>query len=272
MSNQNNESGFDGQNGSQPQQPNYQQPQQPQQPYYPPQPQVVVAAPATPAEQGASFGAGGSVFMLILCIVGTVNLLTGFIGKILSLDIGGLLLYVLEILIVVGMWITFANAKKKKLSATGIKLIRVPYIIQFVFAVLSFVLNLVIWFMTLNILSLVFGILTFIFQCICFASVNKTLGLALDINRNKSVFGRKAGIFAAVMMIIFASFRLIGDIVGYITIEAIKTALGDNFLAKLLGGGGIMTIIVAVVAFLSSIAGAIVILQFNKKVKQAHGE
>ena len=95
MSNQNNESGFDGQNGSQPQQPNYQQPQQPQQPnyqqpYYPPQPQVVVAAPATPAEQGASFGAGGSVFMLILCIVGTVNLLTGFIGKILSLDIGGL--------------------------------------------------------------------------------------------------------------------------------------------------------------------------------------
>lgn len=43
------------------------------------------------------FGVGGSIFMLILCIVGTLNLITGLIGKILSFDIGGILLFVLEI-------------------------------------------------------------------------------------------------------------------------------------------------------------------------------
>lgn len=58
--------------------------------------------------------------MLILCIVGTINLITGIIGKILSFDISGILLYVLEILIVIGMWITFVNAKRKNLSSKGI--------------------------------------------------------------------------------------------------------------------------------------------------------
>ena len=292
--NETNGNGFNGQNG-QPQQPNqqqngqqpgqnYQQPAgnnypQPQQPYYPPQPQpvyyaqpVYVAPKATQAEKDASFMSGGSIFMLILCIVGTINLLTGLVGKIISLDIGGILLYVLEILIVIGMWITFVNAKRKKLSSTGISLIRVPYVIQFVFAVLSFAGNIAIWIITFNIISLIIGLITFVFQCICFASVNKSLILARDINQDKSVVGRKAGIFAAVMLIIFATFDLIGEILHYLMLEAIKALLGDSFLAMIIGGGGIIVIIVAVVAFIVNICGAIVMIKFGNKVKQANGQ
>lgn len=264
----------------QPQQPyGYQQQPQPQQPYYAaPQPAAapVVVAPvsASPAEKDAAFSSASTIFMLILCIVYTINLVTGLVGKIITLDIGGLLLYVLEILIVVGIWITFANAKKKKLSSTGISLIRVPYIIQFVFAVLGFAGNLLIWIFTLNIISLIIGLITFIFQCICFSSVNKTLKLARDINQNKSVIGRKAGSFAAIVMIIYAVLNLISEIVGYITLAAISAALeGTAFawLGSLIGGGGIMVIVVAVVAFLASISGAIVMLQFGKKIKVING-
>ncbi len=255
-----------------PQPPYYGQPPQ----YYASQPQQFVMSPvvASPAEKEAAFSSGSSVFMLILCIVGTINLITGFIGKILTLDIGGILLYVLNILIVVGTWLTYAYARKNKLSSKGISLIRIPYIIFFVFSVLGFVGNLVIWILTLNIISLIIGIVSFIFQCICFSSVNKTLKLARDINQNKSVTGRKAGSFAAIVLIITAAIQLISEIVGYFTLETIKEALekagAPEFLTALIGGGGVMVIVVAVIAFIVNIAGAIVMLKFGKKVKLAN--
>lgn len=257
----------------------YQQQPYQQQPYQQPiyvvnQPAVPQKLPASPEAKEASFSAGSSIFMLILCIVGTLNLISSLVGKVISLNIGGLLLYVLEILIVVGMWITFANAKKKKLSTKGISLIKVPYIIQFVFSVFSFVGNLILWFLTLNIIKLVIGTITFIINCICFSSINKTLQLAYDINCDKSVANRKAGVFSAVIMIISAAFTLISDIVGYVTIEAIKEALANlgvpKIIMTLLAGGGVMTIVVAAVTFVVGISGAIVMLQFGKKVKEAN--
>lgn len=263
-----------------PQQPYFQQPPQqpyyqpPQQTYYAPQPAMPVKVNATFAEKEATFSTGGSIFMLILCIVGTINLITGLIGKILSLDIGGILLFALEILIVVGMWLVFVNSKKKKLSAKGVSLIRIPYVIQFVFSVIAFVVNMAIWIITLNVIGLIIGIISFIFQCICFNSVNKTLILARDINSDNSVAGRKAGYFAAIIMIISAVFELIGEIVNFVILEALKAALeavlGDTFLSVLLGGGGAITIVVAVITFLVGICGAIVMLQFGKKVKEAN--
>ena len=213
--------------------------------------------------------------MLILCIVYTVNLFTGLIGKIVSLDIGGLLLFILDILIVIGIWITFANAKKKKLSSKGISLIRVPYVIQFVFSVFGFIANLVFWILTLNVISLIFGIITFIFQCICFSSVNKTLLIARDINQNKSVRGRKAGSFAAIMMIIYAVLNLINEIIGMVVLAALKEALSKlglpEIILNLLGAGGAMAIVVMIVSFIASISGAIVMLQYGKKIKQING-
>lgn len=256
-------------------------PQQPyygQQPYYPPQPQTAPQPQilaASPAEKDAAFSSASTAFMLVLCIIGTLNLISTLIGDILSLNISGLLLFVLDILIVVGTWVTFANAKKKKLSSKGISLIRVPYIIQYVFSVFSFVTNLIVWILTLNIVSLLIGLVTFVFQCICFSSVNKTLKLARDIYMNKSVAGRKSGSFAAVMMIISASLTLISEIVGFVMLESIKAALQGSgmpsFIMTLLGTGGIITVVVSVVSFLVNISGAVVMLQFGKKIKQING-
>ncbi len=267
----------------------YQQPYQPPyQPQYAPQPTIIrqtviqqpvvqrpVVARATEAEKNASFGAGSSIFMLILSIVATINLITGFVGNIISLDIGGLILSVLDIIIVAGIWVTFVFAKKKKLSSKGISLIRIPYVIQFVFAVIMFVVDLVIWFVTMNILSLVSGILIFIFQCICFGSVNKTLKLARDINQNKSVAGRKAGSFAAIVMIVFAVFDFAGEVISFVTLTAIKEALASTpfaFIGNIIGGGGVVVIVVAAVSLLVSVAGAIVMLKFGNKVKEANAQ
>lgn len=271
-----------------PQQPYVQQPYVPQQPYvqqpYAPPQQVVYVAPtvqagppkATEEEKGASFSAAGSVFMLILCIVGTVNLITGLISDILSLNIGGLLLFVLDILIVIGMWITFANAKKKKLSPKGISLIRVPYTIQFVFSVFSFIGNLVVWFFTLNVINLLVGIVSFIMSCVCFASVKNMLVLAESINKDVSVKGKKAGIAAAVIMIISATITFLQSVIGYVTLAALTKLLEDKgapkFLVSLLGGGGVMVLVVAAITFLVGICGAIVMIKLSKNLKKAHGE
>lgn len=212
--------------------------------------------------------------MLILAIVGTINLVTGFIGNVLTLNIAGILASVLSILIVIGTWLIFVNGRKKKLSSTGVSLVRVPYIIQFIISIFSFIGNLVIWIFTLNVISLLIGIITFIFQCICFASVNKTLKIARDINQDKSVRGKKAGSFAAIVMIIFAVLNLASSVSSFMLLELIKETLvavgAPEFLTSLLGGGGIIVIVVAIITFLVSISGAIVMLQFGKKVKQAN--
>ncbi|MCM1233850.1 MAG: hypothetical protein NC489_27390 [Ruminococcus flavefaciens] len=247
----------------------------PQQPYYAPPPPVAV--PASPAEKTAAFNSGGSVLMLILCIVSTINLGTILLDDILSFNISGLLLYILDILIIVGTWMTYACSRKNKLTSTGISLIRIPYIIQFVFSVLTFVGNIPFWVFTFNIISFFINTITFIFECICFASVNKTLSVAQDINNNKTVAGRRASIFAAVSMIIFATLRLVKEIVGYLIVNTIKAAVSESkilsFLVSLvLGGGGTATLVVAGVTFAFGILGAVVILIFAKKLKQAHGE
>lgn len=272
----------------QPQQPPYGY-QQPQQPYYAPQPVVVqpvvmqpVAMPASPAEKEAFFSSAGSVFMLIFCIVSTINLFSGLIGDVLSFNIGGILMIVLDLLIVIGLWVTFAKAKGKKLGTTGLSLIRIPYTIQYVFAVFGFIGNLVIWLLTVNIIGLLTGLISFIFLSICYSSVKKTLLLAADINLDRSVRGKKAGVFAAVAMILSAAFELISVFVSYATsaalIEALAAALeelglGDlvSILAGLVSGGSTLTLVIAAIAFFVQICGAIVILKFGKKLKLANG-
>lgn len=268
-------------------QPNERQEQTQQQEYVQqPVPQTVYvvnqpyAAPkptASPKVKEAAFSVGSSVFMLIVCIVGTINLISGIIGRFMTFNfIGGVVSFVLELLMVIGMWITFAYAKKKTLSTKGISLIKVPYTIQFVFSVFAFVGNLAIGLLTLRILNLLIGIITFVLQCICFSSVNKTLSLARDINSDKPVAGRKAGSFAAIMMIISSVFTFGNEIIASLTAGAIIKAFEQAGLPKellnVLGGAGSIAMIIAAVAFLVSISGAIVMLQFGKKVKIANEE
>lgn len=277
--------------GYQQQQPyGYAQPAQPAQPaYYAPQPQPVAAAPvvvaapvvalpASDAEKKAAFSAASSIFMLVLCIVSTVSLLANIISPFIGFDIlgvlGGLVDNILTILMVVGTWLVWANARKNNLSTKGIKLIRVPYIIAFVFGVISNFFGLIGYIITLQVISLVVGIIQFVFYIICFASVNKSLKIAQDINDNKSVADKKSGKFAAIAMIISATLTFIMAIVNYLIAEALGELSGFlkfvfNFF---IGGGTIIDLVVSIVAFLASISGAIVMLQFAKKVNEAHGK
>lgn len=268
----------------QPQQPQYgYQPQQPPygyppQPAYPPQPVYAAPAaprrPASPAEKEALFSTEGSIWMLIAAIVVTINVITGFIGNILSFNLLNILLVICDILIAVGFWVSFANGKKKNMSSAGLSLIRVPYIIKFVFLVIGFFVDLLVWGFTFQWISLAVGVLTFIFDCICFSSVKKTLNMGTDIARDKSVVGRKAGVFAAVVMIISATFALVSEIVDFMMWAALAEALADTplaFLGAIMAGGGTLTIIVAAISFLASISVALVLLQFAKKIKKANG-
>lgn len=252
----------------------YQQNGYRQQGGYPPQggyPQP--PALATPAEKEALFSSEGSLWMLIACIVVTVNLITSLIGSIITLNISDLISIVLDLLIAVGFWMTFAYGRKKKFSTRSISLIKVPYTIIFVFYVLGFTFDLVIWLFTLNVIGLILGVLSFVFECICYSSIMKTLRLAHTLNNNLSVAGKKAGIFAAVIMIITAVITLIKEVVSYVLTEAIIKALPEwlSFVSKILSAGGIITIVVAIVAFLADISVAIVLLMFGSRIKKANG-
>lgn len=240
------------------------------------------AAEASPAEKKALFSTEGSLWMLIACIVATVNLLAILIGDIITLNIPGFVLLICDILIVTGLWITYANGKRKELSSAGISLIKIPYMVQFIFATIVFAFELSSWILLLsvlglkigaaNILGLVVSILTFIFRCICFSSIIKTLNVAIDINRNKSAVGKKTGSFAAIVLIIFATLSLIGSIMGVFVLNAILTAMEElelSFLAGLVVTGDAITVAVAVITFLANISAAIVMLTFGKKLKQA---
>lgn len=212
--------------------------------------------------------------MLIAAIVFTINLVSACVNSVFSLNIRGIVSFILFIIMDVGFWLLFASGKKKKLGTKGVSLIKGPYIADYVFTVLSFVCDLIIWSFTLNVISLVVGGLAFVFRCICFKSVKKTLDVAGTINNNRTVVGRNAGVFAAVVMIISATFTLASDIVSYFVTAVLAEILKSTplaFLAALLGGGSVMALVAAGISFLTSIALAIVLIQFAKRIKQANG-
>lgn len=232
---------------------------------------------ASPGEKDAYFSTASSVWMLIACIVVTINIVSALLENFII----GIIDTILNLLIVIGFWMVFANAKKKNLKTTGINLIKIPYIIQFVFLVLGFIGNIFLWVLIFNPFSLISGILSFIFQCICFASVKKTLDLALRINENKSAAGMKAGVFAGVVMIITAVLTLINDMASYLFTQALLAFISQsaskidpaiaNIINTVMGGTAVFTIVAAVLAFIVSISVAIVLLKFHKKIKEVNG-
>ena len=265
----------------QPQQPYYQQPaQQPQQPYYqqPAQPQPVMVTPASEGEKNAYFKSAGSVLMLVVAIIATVGLVISLISNILSLNIFGIIGMVFSILITVGMWIAWSNAKKKKLNTTGIKLIRIPYLIQFIFVCIGFALTfigLILLLIGSDALGSIIGIegvgeaatlilvftlieqlIPFILECIIFASLNKTLKVAQAINSNTSVAGQKAGKALGIILIVAAVINIIFGIVGII-------------LNPLTGIFGLISTLFTAVYM---IIGAVILLGFAKNLNAAHGQ
>lgn len=249
----------------QPQQGYYQQPQEPQQGYYqqPQQPQVVYvqqpAAPAAPAflpasegEKNALFANMGSILMLIIAIFASVNLLfsliSGFPFSILS--------NVLPILMLVGMWLVFANGKKKKTGTAGIQLIRVPIIIQYVFTAIGF--GFIVGFSLVAVIGmgaiegaaggdgsatligvgaivgLLFGmIVSFVLETLYFKSINDCLKSGVSIMKGVSP-AKTSGTFAAVMMFIKAAVNFIPSLA-----VAILAFMGSTFIADLIAGLGL---------------------------------
>ena len=255
-----------------PQQPYYQQP--PQQPYYQPQPQPTAPAfmPATEVEKNALFSVAGGLMMLIYAIAASVNLIFGFIGDVLSLNILGILGVIFDILTVVGLWVLWGTAKAKKLTPAGVSLIKVPFVITFIFSLIGGIGGLILNLITFNLIAFLTNLFSFIFSILYFSSINKLLKLGKTIEKNQTVYGKKAGMFAAVVTIIIAVVNLVKGILDKVNGSAIL-----KFITEALGGmipgidaAGSTVIIVGIVAlvieFLVSIYAAVMIINFNKKL------
>ena len=258
-----------------------QTPPQQQPNYAPQQPQPVMVMPASEQEKTAFFKSAGSVLMLVVSIIATISIVFGIIAPLLSFNLIGFIFAligsVLSILILVGMWMAWANAKKNQLNLTAIKLIRIPYIIQFVFAVIGFSVMLILGLIailaaggigsatgneaeaTVAIGDLAFALIQlailFIFKCIIFASLNKTLKAAQNINGNLSAMGLKAGKALGIILIIAAAINIILGIVNVIL----------NPLT-------VMTLISTIFEAIYWIIGAVVLLGFAKNLNIAHGQ
>ena len=258
-----------------------QTPPQQQPNYAPQQPQPVMVMPASEQEKTAFFKSAGSVLMLVVSIIATISLVFGIIAPLLGFNLIGFIFAligsVLSILILVGMWMAWANAKKNQLNLTAIKLIRIPYIIQFVFAVIGFAVMFIVGLMailaaggigsatgneaeaTVAIGDLAFALIQlailFIFKCIIFASLNKTLKAAQNINGNLSAMGLKAGKALGIILIIAAAINIILGIVNVIL----------NPLT-------VMTLISTIFEAIYWIIGAVVLLGFAKNLNIAHGQ
>ena len=258
-----------------------QTPPQQQPNYAPQQPQPVMVMPASEQEKTAFFKSAGSVLMLVVSIIATISIVFGIIAPLLSFNLIGFIFAligsVLSILILVGMWMAWANAKKNQLNLTAIKLIRIPYIIQFVFAVIGFAVMFILGLMailaaggigsatgneaeaTVAIGDLAFALIQlailFIFKCIIFASLNKTLKAAQNINGNLSAMGLKAGKALGIILIIAAAINIILGIVNVIL----------NPLT-------VMTLISTIFEAIYWIIGAVVLLGFAKNLNIAHGQ
>lgn len=239
-------------------------------------PQNLAQSGASNAEKEAVFSASGSIIMLILAFIGICSLAYEIISRFVALDFYGLLAnvvnYVLELLIVIGFFLAFSHGRKKVLKSNGITLIRVPYMILFYFGIFVFVGSIVWSVLSENYVRLAISCVVFVFNCICFASVNKTLKVARDINWNVSTYGKRAGTFAAIMLIIFSIMSFASVIVNYFVVGG-ETYSG--LLSKFLEGAfdvKVTSVIVAAITFLISIIAAGNMLNFAKKIKRAHGE
>ena len=230
---------------------------------------VVTAIPASPLEKEALYKAGGSFWMLLAAIVMTVSLVSTLVSNVLRLNLIGIVLVVLDLLIAIGFWITWAKSRKQQLAPKGIKLIKGPYVAQFVFMVIRFALGLIITFFTFNVFKFVSDLFTFVFDVICFASILRSLNLAYTIAQDQSGEKQKAGLFAAIVMILAATFSLLSAVLSYLFASSLRM---PEILAILVGGSSIIGIVAEAISFFASIAVAVVLIKFAKGIKAARNK
>ncbi len=252
-----------------------QQPQQsyaaPQQPYAPPQapqPQPAYYIPsnliATEAQKEAVFKTAGGVVMLLLAIGLSINLAVSlFVSFPFSI-----FSCILPLFTVIGVWILYANARKKQFNTTGIKFIKVPFIIQFVLSMIGMafaIIIVVIMFIALfaagaagagaagsaaegetvantvtiaSAMSIVFIpilialIISLVFQILYFNSINGCLNDGLMIMRNNNPARKAPGMFAAVLIFISAALSTLPS-VGYSILSMVFSAEITQYITDL---------------------------------------
>lgn len=264
-------------------------------------------AKASDEAKEALFGATSSIWMLIASIVVTLNLIALVVDIVTSRSLGNFLEVLFALLTTIGFWITYSAGKKKQLSPKGITLIKVPFVIQFVFEVIAFAGVIILLGLLLLgsafasglasqmssssgsatagitsgilIIAVAVVIVVFVVKCMYFSSVNKTLNIGLDISKDRSVAGRKAGLFAPVVMIISALCTFGLSLASYLltaTITSVASSilgeLGGNFgfLTSMIARANAFTLVAAIVTFIASISSAVVMIIFRNKLKAAN--
>ena len=266
-------------------------PQQPyQQPYPQPQQRVSNLPPANDADYSAIYKSAGGIMMLITCIVFSVSVITNFISGITTGGpigiVTGVLGLILDILMCVGLWLIWVNARKQGRSSVGITLVKVPMVIGFIIDMITSLGTLIISIVLLvgginagaaGVPFIVIGaviLLEFIFQIIFFASIMGLLKSGKTILKNGLHPQKAGGMFAAVVMIIEATLKLLPYILFMAFSGAIKAALenlggvGQTIGTALLSAGA-LALVFGIIQFLFNIYYAVMIIGYVKRVKGA---
>lgn len=297
----------------QPQQPYgqpYGQPQQPYgQPYYqqPVQPvvqpiYVATRRPATEGEKNGLFSVAGSWMMLVLCIVGTINAIMGFV----NFNLANLLGNILSVIMVVGMWIAFISAKQKKLSPIAPKLIKVPFTVNYVLTMIAYVLADIVTILLLIVGTMVMvtasaeggaveatvfivGLVAFIVVILMqtffvkyYKSLMNCLKNSISINEGYGA-GEPSGMFAATLTFIMAGLNFLPSLAmgivglaGGALLSTITGALGESVgdiasilqpIFDMIAAGGAMTLVTGIITLIYECLGGVLIMQFIKKTK-----
>lgn len=184
------------------------------------------------------FKTAGSVVMLLFAIGLTISLAVSLFASFPF----SLFSCILPLFTVIGVWILYANARKKQLNTTGIKFIKVPFVIQFVlsvigmaFAIIAVVILYIVFFAVgtaagagaagdaatgeaasvtatvASVMGIVFIpilialIVSLVFQILYFNSINGCLNDGLMIMQNNNPARKAPGMFAAVVIFISAA-------------------------------------------------------------------
>ncbi len=232
--------------------------------------------PATEGVKNAYYSAAGSNRMLVACIAVTADFVISAIYYMLI----GILSTIFLLMLTIGFWITYANAKNRKLKSFGIRLLRFGYVEIFGFAIgFTYMGGVILWAMTANIALVVMETAWLFIICISYSRVIKMLNMGKYINANKAVAETHGS--AAILLIIGAAATFAIRIMRFLyqnTLESINTG-NDKTLKTTLrlviqfifGSDNIMGIVAAAFSLCASICAATVLMAFNKNLKEEFG-
>ena len=234
-------------------------------------------ARADEKKQAALFFSAGGVTAMVFAIVLSAYVFCGLIANAAAWNLFGMCGSICEALLTVGVWLTFASAKKQKLSPKGVALIRVPFIVIFAFDLIGAALRMTMYVVfSFEFLPFLLNLLKFVFGVVYFFAVDKLLRLCASVGKDRARTGKTSGTFAAVAVIIFAAATLAISLLYKIEGDALLEIMLTNAFTVLRlepvtpGGSAVIAIeyVAMISRFLVSVYAAAMILSFDKKLGQ----